>query len=328
MNNTQLRHATIATLLFVGGAALAGKPIKNKLDVPTPNIAASTDPEVIARGRYLVYGPARCSQCHADYLRENPAGNTADSVLSGGLHIDFGPMGETYGANLTSHATGLGSKSDADIARAIQHAVLSDNTVGVLMAFDAADLSDADLTAVVSFLRTLPPVEKTVAGDELSGMGRLLFKKFGGVADLTPAPPAMVVSDEPSVEQGAYLVEQVAGCTMCHSNYSMKGGFHLVEPLGGGGPPDRDPLDPEKVYVAPNLTSHATGRTGMWSEDEFVARMKAGRAYPSSKMAWENFQRTSDADLRSIYRYLRTMTPIDNDVGPSWRDKDWEAGRD
>ena len=28
-------------------------------DTPFPTVAASSDPEVIARGRYLVYGPAR-----------------------------------------------------------------------------------------------------------------------------------------------------------------------------------------------------------------------------------------------------------------------------
>lgn len=34
-------------------------------DVPIPNVQASTDPEVIKRGEYFVYGPSHCVECHA-----------------------------------------------------------------------------------------------------------------------------------------------------------------------------------------------------------------------------------------------------------------------
>jgi len=34
-------------------------------EVPLPNdVHVSTDPEVLARGTYLVYGPAHCIECH------------------------------------------------------------------------------------------------------------------------------------------------------------------------------------------------------------------------------------------------------------------------
>ena len=33
-------------------------------DAPYPEISASTDPTLIARGKYLVFGPARCATCH------------------------------------------------------------------------------------------------------------------------------------------------------------------------------------------------------------------------------------------------------------------------
>jgi hypothetical protein len=47
--------------------------------------------------------------------------------------------------------------------------------------------------------------------------------------------------------------------------------------------------------------------------------MRAGRVYASSIMPWENLSRASDADLRSIYRYLRTLPPVQNDVGATYR---------
>ena len=33
-------------------------------DAPEPQLHATTDPDVVARGRYLVYGPAACAYCH------------------------------------------------------------------------------------------------------------------------------------------------------------------------------------------------------------------------------------------------------------------------
>ena len=33
-------------------------------DAPLPDLHASTDPAVIARGQYLAYGPAHCAECH------------------------------------------------------------------------------------------------------------------------------------------------------------------------------------------------------------------------------------------------------------------------
>jgi hypothetical protein len=79
-------------------------------------------------------------------------------------------------------------------------------------------------------------------------------------------------------------------------------------------------------FVAPNLTSHPTGVTGRLSEDQFVARLRGGRVFPFSIMPWENFALTTDADLRSVYRYLRTLPGVDADVGPSYREVGWTSG--
>ncbi len=52
------------------------------------------------------------------------------------------------------------------------------------------------------------------------------------------------------------------------------------------------------------------------SEDDFVGRFRAGRVLPGSPMPWQGFQRMSEDDLRAMYRYLRTVPPVSNDVGP------------
>jgi mono/diheme cytochrome c family protein len=51
----------------VGIASLAGYVSytwDRTWDAPLPDIHASTDPAVIRRGEYLVFGPAHCSECH------------------------------------------------------------------------------------------------------------------------------------------------------------------------------------------------------------------------------------------------------------------------
>jgi hypothetical protein len=115
-------------------------------------------------------------------------------------------------------------------------------------------------------------------------------------------------------------------CTMCHTAMDPNT-FQVVGAKGGGSLPEAShgPDDPDMEFVAPNLTSHPTGVTGRMTEDQFVARLLAGRAFPSSIMPWENFANVTESDLRSVYRYLRTLPPVDADLGPAYRPVGWSA---
>ena len=52
------------------------------------------------------------------------------------------------------------------------------------------------------------------------------------------------------------------------------------------------------------------------SEEQFVARFRQGRLLPGSPMPWQAFSRMSEDDLRSIYRYLKSVPAVKRDVGP------------
>jgi hypothetical protein len=74
---------------------------------------------------------------------------------------------------------------------------------------------------------------------------------------------------------------------------------------------------PEPEWSSPNITSHPdSGRLGRMTEDEFVARFRAGRLLPGSPMPWQDFARMGEDDLRAIYRYLETVPQSSRDVGP------------
>src|ERR1044071_5000313 len=57
---TGLTILTIIIIFVILVFALQNK----KFDAPYPNLQASSDSAVIARGKYLAYGPAHCSGCH------------------------------------------------------------------------------------------------------------------------------------------------------------------------------------------------------------------------------------------------------------------------
>ena len=90
-------------------------------DAPLVNVASSTDPAVIARGEYLVYGPGHCAQCHVSSWKESAS--EAKVPLSGGLPLYDGPLGRLYVPNLTPDPeTGIGRHTNAELARMLRWA--------------------------------------------------------------------------------------------------------------------------------------------------------------------------------------------------------------
>lgn len=317
-------------LVLVGLVGYAAATAEGRLKFPgaqAPDLRPSNDPSVIEQGRYLVHGPAHCAQCHSTANRDSPE-EIATTPLHGGLEFAMGPLGTRYARNLTSDETGLKNVPDAALARAIQTGVTPDGELSFFMRYSAAVLSNEDTVAVMSYLRSLAPVKREVPRGSWGIFGKVLLTyAFPPLEPRHAAPPEHVpASDTPSLERGAYLADNVMLCTFCHTEFDMTS-FELVGPKGGGSLPDPSHgSDTDMEFVAPNLTSHSTGITGKLDEEAFVVRLKAGRAFASSIMPWENFRDTSDADLRSVYRYLKSLPPVDKDRGPSYRKQGWQPG--
>ena len=295
-------------------------------DAPYPEIEATDDPEVIERGEYLVHHVAHCSACHQHRAPDfdfSEAGYDFDpSVpMAGGYAIKAGPFGTFYAQNITpDEETGIGRYTDEQLARMIRHGVGADGQLLPLMRLAVGNMSDEDLVAVMSYLRAQEPKKAAQPQDEFGILAKLLADKFsprGG-----PSPEHVAQSDEPSVERGKYLAHGPAMCHECHSPMDPMQGFALAgESFSGAMEPEPDPTKDGWVIIAPNITTDKeTGRLGSWDEEQFVTRMKAGRTIKGSKMPWEAFQGMTDADLRSIYRYLKTVKPAKRDVGKTHRE--------
>jgi mono/diheme cytochrome c family protein len=291
---------------------------KRTFEAPMPELRAITDSATIERGRYLAYGAAGCAYCHlpkADWARLD-AGETPP--LSGN-HVFPLPFGELHSPNLTPDTTtGIGRRSDGEIARILRHGVRADQRAAFpFMEFQ--NLSDADIVALLSFLRSQPPVANEVPDMRYNLMGKALMSF--AISPTSPATPPPAESPAgPSVERGAYLANDVSSCVACHTNRGNTGEYIGAKFAGGQVMDIED--DPGHVYVTPNLTPDpATGHIYQWSEDDFVARFRKGRIRPVALMPWGAFSRMTEDDLRSIYRYLRSLPPAVNEVAEIYRVK-------
>lgn len=290
-----------------------------RFDVASPAIAASTDSSTIARGRYLVRHLAHCAGCHGDPKQREAVEAGEEVPLSGGFAFRI-PPGNFYTRNLTpDSATGIGAFTDGQLARALRFGVGHDGRA-LLPFMEMQGLSDEDLVAVISYLRSRPPVENAVPEHEYNLLGRIVKATLLANPVGPKSPPPATHPQGSDVEAGRYLVESVANCWACHTQRDYNTGQLVGAHLAGGNMPDD--FDPKRTWNPPNLTSDpATGRLAQFTEDEFVARFKAGRLVPGSPMPWPEFAGLHEEDVRAMYRYLRTVVPVANDPGPAFVDR-------
>ena len=121
-------------------------------------VAAADLSDPVKRGFYQVT-IAPCMECHTP--RVNGKSDFGNALGKGGEEFK-GPWGVSVSRNITSHREkGIGAWSDAEIKRAITQGVRKDGSplkppMGYPM---YARMTDADLSDVVAYLRTLPPKE-------------------------------------------------------------------------------------------------------------------------------------------------------------------------
>ncbi len=271
-------------LLALGGIfALEMRSPRNRTySPPEDDIAIPSDAASIARGKHLVEAVAVCTICHGDNL-------------GGKLAFEDAFLGRGYTANLTSGRGGVGrTYSNADWIRSIRYGVRPDGRGIIFMPSDYFNqISDADLGAMIAYLQSLPPVDNDRTAVEINFTARLMID-LGVFGDVVRAaridfrarrPP-------PTAGPGAYLVA-VGGCTFCH-------GPQLT---GGQGPEPGAPGGPDLTSGRP-LSS--------WSLADFLATMRLGlnpegHQIQPKYMPWLGYRNTTDDELRSIWRYLRSL---------------------
>jgi mono/diheme cytochrome c family protein len=283
-----------------------------KFDAPYPDVKATTDSAVLARGKYLVYGPAHCADCHASPATAADVNKGVEVPLGGGVKFEL-PIGNICPPNISpDEETGIAKLSDGQVARALRYGVGHDGRALVdFMPFH--NTSDADLTAIISYLRTMPAVKNKTENNSFNLMGKLV-KAFL----ITPVYPTgevlKTIVPDSSVAYGKYLANSVANCRGCHTERDMKTGAFVGKDYAGGFEME-SLLDKNFIFHTPNITpDKTTGHIYSWDEAIFLRRFRQGKLYPQTPMPWGPFGRMSDMEIKAIYRYLHTITPVERKI--------------
>ncbi len=303
---------TLAVIVVVLIAAIqftiGWRPFLGPKKRETTNRQFERTPERLARGRYLVQGILDCETCHSPKdWKQHGAPIQPGMELAGQLLPLPGFPGTLVAPNLTSDPqTGSANWTDDQIARAIREGVKHDDTtLFPMMPYEAyRHLSDEDLASVVVYLRSLQPVRNPLPPSHINFPVNYLVRS-------APEPVTQPVSGPNSADpiaRGKYLASLGCGC---HSptDKLFAGGERLQGPWGD--------------VTSANITPDASG-IGYYSEATFITALRTGYVGArelKSIMPFSDFKNLTDDDLKAIFAYLKTVTPVrhrvDNSLPPT-----------
>ena len=163
--------------------SLARKPVWSMTAQEVQAFYAAQDTDAKAnpakRGAYLVE-TLGCVQCHSPVDEQKRI--LPGMKLAGGMLLRIEPFGDYPTGNLTSDkTTGLGNWSDDEIKRTLTKGILKDGTRLLPFPMDYGSYSTMtpdDLSAIVAYLRTVPPVSNKVPAPKRTFLPVYLWGKF------------------------------------------------------------------------------------------------------------------------------------------------------
>ena len=263
----------------------------------SPVLAQKQTP--LERGKYLMESIVACGNCH---LQRGAQGEPLfDKGLSGGMLFDEPPF-KAYASNITpDRDTGIGKWTDAQLAKAIREGVRPDKTlIGPPMPIEFyRHLSDADLAAIIAYLRAQPAVSNVVPKSKYNIP---LPPSYGPAVKNVKAPPATN-----PLKYGEYLA-QIGHCMECHTPRDDKGAPKAGQ-LGAGGMVFKGPWGES---IARNLTPHESGLKN-WTDAQIAKAIRDGvdrdgKPY-KPPMGFAFYKNINDADMAALIAYLRSLKP-------------------
>jgi len=282
----------VVVLVIAGTAGFAQFGSERKLhrtiSVQVTPIVLPTDQAALDRGAYL-YKSRGCGECHG----LDGAGKIViddDGFLVKAPHIASGEGSVT--ANYKPE----------DWVRTIRHGVKPNGEPAFIMpSEDFNRLTDADVGAVASYVRSLPAVAGTGSEFRVPLLVRFLYAA-GMIKDAAEKidhnlPPEQPFASNDEIAHGAYVA---AACKGCHNEF-LSGG------LIPGAPPTWPP--------AANLTPGVDGVLPLYPNAEALAAMFRSGKRPngsavSTVMPFGMLSAMSDEDVNALYGFLKTVRAL------------------
>ena len=295
--------AALALVWILVGRGL----LQPRADTSVGSVAVQTTQttQTIARGEYLARA-GDCVACHTV-----PAGKP----FAGGRAMAT-PFGDLFVPNITADdSTGIGLWTADEFYRMMHTGVSRDGTLLYpAMPFASyTKVTREDSDAIFAYLQSVPPVQQKNRPhtlrfpynqrDLLLGWRALYFKEGEFKAD-----------DKQSVQwnRGAYLVQGLGHCAMCHTAINALGGSSASTAFEGG-------MIPNQNWYAPSLTSRRESGLGSWSVKEIADLLQAGVSHrgtvygPMAEVVYNSLQYLTDDDAQAIAVYLKDLAPRDTE---------------
>lgn len=279
----------------------SGSRLRSRISFAFVFAALSTSAYAVDIGKYQA-ALGDCAGCHG-------------KDLSGGVTLAT-PFGKLVTPNITPDKdTGIGNYTEQDFSAAMRTGIApGGKRLYPAMPFPYyARMSDADVAALWSYLKTVKPVSKSVDVNQLHfpfnlrttmlGWDMLFFDARNQTSD--PGKSAVW-------NRGAYLVNGSAHCGACHSPKNMFGA-------------DKGPLTGALLqgWYAPDLTSERNAGLGRWSASDIVEYLQTGRnahaiaSGPMAEAVENSTSQMNDADLSAIAVYLKDLPASRGNGGPA-----------
>jgi cytochrome c553 len=271
--------------------------------------APAVDAKLVERGAYI----AKASACLVCHTAMGPTGPDLANAGAGGLEFKE-KFGTWRTPNITpDKGTGIGNWTDEQIITAVREGTRPDGAklIAMMPYMNYNAMTDDDAKALVAFLRTLKPVERTVAKSEVKME-----------SPPAPKPPNVAPGDDPA-KKGAYYASLML-CNHCHwtPNKEFTAPAGPDKMFSGGLPMELPPMMGTGILFARNITSDPDTGIGKWTEDQIFAAIKMMQK-PDKTMiqgpmifmqgVWAQMD---DADLKAVAGFIKSLPPVKNKVPP------------
>ena len=217
----------VAAIVVAGATAYALAPQYGLASVTTgPVQVVQADPDLVARGRYLVQA-ADCAACHTA-----PGG----APFAGGLALQSG-FGTIYSTNITPEPDeGIGGWSANEFWRSLHDGIGRDgrHLYPAMPYTSYRGMTRADADAIYAYVMQLRPMKVANLETELHFPFNIRIGLLGwNLLFLQDSLPAVSVGESPAWQRGRYLVDVLGHCGECHTPRGIAGEMDLARPLTG-----------------------------------------------------------------------------------------------
>ena len=260
------------------------------------------DFDLIQRGKYLA-DTGDCGACHT-----LPG---SDVMLAGGRPIET-PFGTLLGPNITPDPeTGIGAWTDDEFINSLTKGT-GRNGAHLYPAMPytyMTKITREDALAIRAYLNTIPAVHNPVQPNQLTFPFDVRASLVAwDELNFRPGEFKPAAGKSAAWNRGAYIVEGLAHCGLCHTPKNAAGGDETSQRLKGYA---------LQGWFAPDITNDKRRGIGSWSVEDIVTYLKTGHnrfsaaSGPMAEAIMDSTSKFTDDDLKAIATYLKDQ-PIEN----------------